>query len=97
MQSIVNERVGTGGDICKYKKGATEKTFKSQGYKCVRTNVKVLLTKGYLTKEKENPKDSVAKGFYDPRDGSSMLDSPIFVYVKNKRAYAEFVLLVDLM
>ena len=71
---------------CVYKNGATPVTVSA----CVSTDVQVLLAKGYLTKEKAKG-SATADDFFDPRDGSSLKSSNIFVYVVNKRAYAAYV------
>ena len=63
---------------------------------CVRTDVQVLLAKGYLSKEARKKKkneatDPVPDDFFDPRDGRSLKTSNVYVYVINKRAYAAYV------
>ena len=87
MASIIGGRDGLGTPCAYYTTGAATSTPVAQ---CYITDVKVLLTKGYLTKEAAK-KDQTPDDFFDPRDGKSMKGNNIFVYVVNKRAYAAYV------
>ena len=87
MASIIGQRTTLGTPCSYYTTGAATSTPVAQ---CYITDVKVLLTKGYLTKEAAK-KDSTPDDFFDPRDGKSMKGNNVFVYVVNKRAYAAYV------
>ncbi len=89
MASISNERIGKStSDSCVI--NGTVRLDATSGIKCVKTNVSTLLAKNYLSKEAET-KNGTPNDFFDPRDGSSMKDAEIFVYVKNRRAYAAYI------
>ena len=83
MASLANGRLT---NDCDFKKGGTNGKVQS----CVKTDVTVLLSKGYLSKEARE-KNGTPDDFLDPRDGKSLKTSNVFVYIVNKRAYAAFI------
>ena len=89
MASIVGKKIGqSAADSCII--NGNVRLSDTEGIECVKTNVDALLKKGYLSKEAPD-KNSPPSDFFDPRGGESMKTDEVFVYIKNRRAYAAYV------
>ncbi len=56
---------------------------------CEITTIQTLIDKGYVTLEKDD--NNVARQFIDPKDGRSMLNDQVMIYIVNKRVYSQMV------
>lgn len=65
--------------------GTTYHAEDGNDYNSITVSVRDLLNNGYITSDTNSKRNDVK----DPRDGSSMLDQTMIIYIKNNRAYVK--------